>query len=66
MKHLPSAARQTQIRERFSAQPGISIAQLAREFGEGELVQVGHHSITLGTRNRPRSTAGALCWLASR
>ena len=24
------------------------------------------HSITLGTRNRPRSTAGALRWLASR
>ena len=37
MKHLPSAARQTQIRERFSAQPGISIAELAREFDVSEM-----------------------------
>ena len=37
MKHLPSAARQTQIRESFSAQPGISIAELAREFDVSEM-----------------------------
>ena len=24
------------------------------------------YSMTLGTKNKPRSTAGALCWLASR
>ena len=33
MKHLPSAARQNKIRERFSEQPGIAISKLAREFG---------------------------------
>ena len=33
MKNLPSAARQVKIRDRFAAQPGVSIAKLAREFG---------------------------------
>ncbi len=33
MKHLPSAARQARIRERFAEQPGVSISRLAREFG---------------------------------
>lgn len=33
VKHLPSAARQNKIRERFSEQPGIAISKLAREFG---------------------------------
>ena len=39
----------------------------AAEFGHALLVQRGaHEPITLGTRNRPSSTAGALRWLASR
>ncbi|MSU23256.1 MAG: DeoR/GlpR transcriptional regulator [Opitutus sp.] len=37
MQHLPSTARQNQIRERFSAQPGVSIAELAREFDVSEM-----------------------------
>lgn len=37
LKHLPSAARQTRIRERFADQPGVSISKLAREFGVSEM-----------------------------
>lgn len=33
MKNLPSAARQTQIRQRLSERPGVAVAALAREFG---------------------------------
>ena len=37
MKNLPSAARQTKIRERFAARPGVSISELARQFGVSEM-----------------------------
>lgn len=37
MKKLPSAARHTRIRERFSAQPGVSVSELAREFAVSEM-----------------------------
>ena len=37
MKNLPSAARQTKIRERFAARPGVSIPELARQFGVSEM-----------------------------
>ncbi len=37
MKHLPATARQTQIRERFADQPGVSISKLAREFDVSEM-----------------------------
>lgn len=37
MKNLPSAARQTRIRERLSQQPGVSIAALAEEFDVSEM-----------------------------
>ncbi len=37
VKNLPSAARQTRIRERFAEQPGVSISQLAREFDVSEM-----------------------------
>lgn len=37
MKKLPSAARHAQIRERFAARPGITVAELAREFGVSEM-----------------------------
>ncbi len=37
MRHLPSAARQSTIRERFAEQPGVSIAELAKEFGVSEM-----------------------------
>ena len=33
MKHLPSAARQQQIRRRLAERPGVVVAALAREFG---------------------------------
>ena len=34
---IPSAARQAVIRDRFAQQPGISISELAREFGVSEM-----------------------------
>jgi DeoR/GlpR family transcriptional regulator of sugar metabolism len=34
---LPSAARQAVIRDRFAQQPGVSISELAREFGVSEM-----------------------------
>lgn len=37
MKKLSSAVRHARIRERFSAVPGISIPELAREFGVSEM-----------------------------
>lgn len=37
MKNLPSAARQARIRERFAARPGVTVAELAREFGVSEM-----------------------------
>ncbi len=37
MKRLPSAARQTRIRERLAAQPGVSVSELAREFDVSEM-----------------------------
>lgn len=37
MKKLPSAARQTLIRQRLGAQPGVSISELAREFFVSEM-----------------------------
>ena len=41
--------------------------QVGTQFNQGLLMQgFVAHSITLGTKNKPRSTAGALRWLASR
>jgi DeoR/GlpR family transcriptional regulator of sugar metabolism len=37
VKNLPSAARQAKIRDRFADKPGVSIAELAREFGVSEM-----------------------------
>lgn len=37
VKKLPSAARQATIRDRFAQQPGVSISELAREFGVSEM-----------------------------
>lgn len=37
MTKLPSAARQTHIRERLAAEPGVSVSQLASEFGVSEM-----------------------------
>jgi len=37
VKKLPSAARQTKIRERFADRPGVSISDLAREFAVSEM-----------------------------
>ncbi|MCX6950609.1 MAG: DeoR/GlpR family DNA-binding transcription regulator [Verrucomicrobia bacterium] len=37
MKNLPSAARQAKIRDRFSEKPGVSIGELAQEFGVSEM-----------------------------
>ena len=39
--------------------------QPGRQFDHGQFMQ-RRHSITFGTRNKPRSMAGALRWLASR
>lgn len=37
MKNLPPVARQNLIRERFADRPGVSISQLAQEFGVSEM-----------------------------
>ena len=37
MKNLPSAARRASIRNRFSERPGVSISELAKEFGVSEM-----------------------------
>ena len=37
VRNLPSAARQTRIRERFAEQPGVSISELARELDVSEM-----------------------------
>ena len=37
VKNLPSAARQAKIRERFAERNGVTIGQLAREFGVSEM-----------------------------
>lgn len=37
VKNLPSAARQAKIRDRFAERPGVSISELAREFGVSEM-----------------------------
>jgi DeoR/GlpR family transcriptional regulator of sugar metabolism len=37
VKNLPSAARQAKIRERFVERPGVSIPELARQFGVSEM-----------------------------
>lgn len=37
MKKVPSAVRHAQIRERFAAHPGVSVAELARDFGVSEM-----------------------------
>ncbi len=37
MKKLPSAARLARIRERFASEPGVSVSELAAEFGVSEM-----------------------------
>src|SRR4051812_23484502 len=37
VKDLPSAARQSEIRDRFAARPGVSVSMLAKEFGVSEM-----------------------------
>ncbi len=37
MRNLPSAARQSTIRERFADRPGVSISELAKEFNVSEM-----------------------------
>src|SRR3954470_17478358 len=37
VKKLPSAARQTRIRERLASEPGVGISDLAREFRVSEM-----------------------------
>jgi DeoR/GlpR family transcriptional regulator of sugar metabolism len=37
MKRLPSAARQAEIRKRFDERPGVTVADLAREFDVSEM-----------------------------
>jgi DeoR/GlpR family transcriptional regulator of sugar metabolism len=37
VKNLPSAARQAQIRDRFAESPGVSVSDLAKEFGVSEM-----------------------------
>ncbi|MEO6246317.1 MAG: DeoR/GlpR family DNA-binding transcription regulator [Opitutaceae bacterium] len=60
MKHLPSAARQATIRDRFAAKPGVSIAQLAREFGVSEMTIRRDLAALEGKSHIQRTHGGAM------
>ena len=62
---LPSTDWKMCIRDRLHA-AGLAAGQGLRQRGHTPGVQGRAHSITLGTRKRPSSTEGALCWLAAR
>jgi DeoR/GlpR family transcriptional regulator of sugar metabolism len=57
MKKLPSAARHTRIRERFAARPGVTVAELAREFGVSEMT-IRRDLATLETNEDIQRTHG--------
>jgi len=57
---LPSAARQASIRDRFAAQPGISISTLAQEFGVSEMTIRRDLSALEGSSDIRRTHGGAM------
>jgi DeoR/GlpR family transcriptional regulator of sugar metabolism len=60
VKKLPSAARQMHIRERLSAAPGVSISELAREFGVSEMTVRRDLDALEGKAHVQRTHGGAI------
>lgn len=60
MRNLPSAARQAQIRERFAAQPGVSVSGLAREFDVSEMTIRRDLAALEGQAHIQRTHGGAI------
>jgi DeoR/GlpR family transcriptional regulator of sugar metabolism len=60
VKHLPSAARQTKIREQFAEQPGISISHLARTFGVSGMTIRRDLAVLEGKTQIQRTHGGAV------
>lgn len=60
MKNLPSAARQARIRERFAARPGVTVAELAREFDVSEMTIRRDLASLEGTSQIQRTHGGAV------
>lgn len=60
MKKLPSAARQSSIRERFAERPGVSVAELAREFGVSEMTIRRDLAALEGKAHIQRTHGGAM------
>lgn len=59
MKNLPSAARQSQIRERFASGPGVSVSELAREFDVSEMTIRRDLAVLEGQSHIQRTHGGA-------
>jgi DeoR/GlpR family transcriptional regulator of sugar metabolism len=59
VKNLPSAARQSQIRERFAAGPGVSVSELAREFDVSEMTIRRDLAVLEGQSHIQRTHGGA-------
>jgi DeoR/GlpR family transcriptional regulator of sugar metabolism len=57
MKKVPSAVRHAQIRERFAAHPGVSVAELAQDFGVSEMT-IRRDLATLETNEDIQRTHG--------
>ena len=57
VKHLPSSARQSQIRIRLAERPGVTVAALAREFGVSGMT-VRRDLASLEARSEVRRTHG--------
>lgn len=60
VKNLPSAARQAQIRERFAGGPGVSVSELAREFGVSEMTIRRDLAALEGQSHIQRTHGGAM------
>jgi len=59
VKNLPSAARQSQIRERFASGPGVSVSELAREFDVSEMTIRRDLAVLEGQSHIQRTHGGA-------
>jgi DeoR/GlpR family transcriptional regulator of sugar metabolism/outer membrane receptor for ferric coprogen and ferric-rhodotorulic acid len=60
VKKFPSGARQAIIRDRFAQQPGVSIAELAREFGVSEMTIRRDLDVLEGKSQIQRTHGGAV------
>ncbi|MDO8542952.1 MAG: DeoR/GlpR family DNA-binding transcription regulator [Opitutaceae bacterium] len=60
VKKLPSAVRQSVIRDRFAGQPGVSIVELAREFAVSEMTIRRDLDVLEGKSQIQRTHGGAV------